>query len=503
MERRRRLSFLCVLGLCGGAQADELDMFRIEVRATPPVLALSSDPSARLDIAVSDPQGRPLSGVRLEPLARLGRVSVPEELGAGRYQATYFPPATRFPQLELIAIRAEGRGLGWLPLPLRGRGTVEVETDPAQPVWLEVAGAQFGPVQSDQRGRALINFEAPPGVRSGQVITGQGPRRRSHRAIDLGIPLTNSIMIALGATSLIADGRSEVRIDIYTVDADNRPAVGLPLRLRSDAGRISPAVELAPGLNSARLRSPESVGTGLLRIDAEVQGRGDEYRASALLTLLPGPPARLIASARPASLPADGRSRALLEARLLDRTGNPVDQADVALRTSAGALTPVERGPDHVFQSWLTAPPVPGDVQVSVSATAPGAPSVAAELRVPVEALPLDPPKALSASPPTAAFDPRAFLRWTSLGLGLAALVPGAVLVVLDGRQTCDAPSQVVCPEVYDTLTGGAVLLGLGSALTATSVALFLIGAPEESSKPALSILPGPSQLLVTGTLRF
>ena len=64
---------------------------------------------------------------------------------------------------------------------------------------------------------------------------------------------------------------------------------------------------------------------------------------------------------------------------------------------------------------------------------------------------------------------------WVSLGAGLAALVPGLVLVGLDGQETCEAPAPIRCPEVYDTAFTGWILAGAGTALLTTSLVLTLL----------------------------
>jgi hypothetical protein len=64
-----------------------------------------------------------------------------------------------------------------------------------------------------------------------------------------------------------------------------------------------------------------------------------------------------------------------------------------------------------------------------------------------------------------------------SLVAGVAGMVIGIPLVVIDGKPTCDPgpgrdPAKV-CREVYNTAGGGGTLIGLGAAGLAAAGALF------------------------------
>jgi len=60
---------------------------------------------------------------------------------------------------------------------------------------------------------------------------------------------------------------------------------------------------------------------------------------------------------------------------------------------------------------------------------------------------------------------------WVLGAAGLLASAGGAVLLGLDGMQTCDreSPRQKYCPYALDTMVPGAVALAAGGALLGTS----------------------------------
>jgi hypothetical protein len=65
-------------------------------------------------------------------------------------------------------------------------------------------------------------------------------------------------------------------------------------------------------------------------------------------------------------------------------------------------------------------------------------------------------------------------VAWVAGGAALLGLIPGAVLLSLDGRGTCSGGGE--CPKVYDTKTGGIVALSLGGACLATAATLYVLG---------------------------
>ncbi|HOX43179.1 MAG TPA: hypothetical protein PK668_06260 [Myxococcota bacterium] len=211
------------------------------------------------------------------------------------------------------------------------------------------------------------------------------------------------------------------------------------------------------------------------------------------------------------------------EARLhlfaVDAAGRPWAEAPVLLLAEGADIdSPRETSPGH-FEAMLhlAAGAGPGEILVRAGLAAPLAGPVS-EARLVVEAPPAPPS---IAAPPLAApvvkaqpvpaprpwwAQPSTY-AWVTLGLGLAASVPGGVLVGLDGQGTCDAPSGVRCPEIYDTLVPGAVLLGTGAALLGTALILVLLGDEPGEDQPgsaaSLGFVPGDGGFSLSGTFRF
>ena len=84
-------------------------------------------------------------------------------------------------------------------------------------------------------------------------------------------------------------------------------------------------------------------------------------------------------------------------------------------------------------------------------------------------------------------FSARVF-QWVTLGVAVAGLASGITLIALDGKGTCDAPVNGLCPESYRTMAPGIALTVLGGTAAVGSGLLFWWDARE--SKRALSLAP-------------
>ncbi len=85
---------------------------------------------------------------------------------------------------------------------------------------------------------------------------------------------------------------------------------------------------------------------------------------------------------------------------------------------------------------------------------------------------------------------PYGLLRWISLGVAVAGIAAGATLLALHGDKTCSTPEGVLCPETYDTLSGGAALTALGAAAAASAGVFFYLHGKNERPTSAASLAP-------------
>ena len=90
----------------------------------------------------------------------------------------------------------------------------------------------------------------------------------------------------------------------------------------------------------------------------------------------------------------------------------------------------------------------------------------------------------------------------TSLVVGVVGIAIGAPLVAIDGNPTCNSANpRQTCPDVYNTLGGGATMLTLGIAGVAASAALFYFDHRARKRATTVSVSPtvGGAALTVGG----
>ncbi|HEY1586453.1 MAG TPA: hypothetical protein VGH63_12250, partial [Polyangia bacterium] len=90
----------------------------------------------------------------------------------------------------------------------------------------------------------------------------------------------------------------------------------------------------------------------------------------------------------------------------------------------------------------------------------------------------------------------------TSLVIGVVGIAVGAPLVAIDGNPTCSSPNpKTSCPNVYNTVGGGATMLTLGLAGVAASAVLFYFDhrARKQATTVSLSPTVGGAAMSVGG----
>ncbi|MGC4119796.1 MAG: Ig-like domain-containing protein [Myxococcales bacterium] len=92
----------------------------VAARLTPSPVPLDGRTEVRVDLDVRDAAGQPLPGAQLTLVATEGQVSNPQDLGEGRYQASFVPPASSGEsELQLRVVDITGTYDQVVPVPLR------------------------------------------------------------------------------------------------------------------------------------------------------------------------------------------------------------------------------------------------------------------------------------------------------------------------------------------------------------------------------------------------
>ncbi len=174
-----------------------------------------------------------------------------------------------------------------------------------------------------------------------------------------------------------------------------------------------------------------------------------------------------------------------------------VARAATKLATAAKALPP-EGAPSATTETpppKVEAPPPP-KVETPPPAKAETPPPTPS----PVEAPPPSAPAQAEKKP----FPWRA-VAISSLAVGLVGVAIGIPLLAIDGQPTCSLPNpRQACPEVYNTVGGGATLLTIGIGGLAASGALFYLDHRARKKRvPTVSLMPLQGGLFVSTGGRF
>jgi hypothetical protein len=178
-----------------------------------------------------------------------------------------------------------------------------------------------------------------------------------------------------------------------------------------------------------------------------------------------------------------------------------VKEADEAMTRAAAKLTAAAKSAPPIE----TAPPAP---QPKVETPQPQPPPQPTPPRA--EPTPTPPSAQPATTPPAVTTRVERHVPWralaiTSLVVGVAAIGGGAGLVAIDGQPTCGLPNpKQSCPDVYNTVGGGAALLSLGIAGVAASGAMFYLDyRARHKPHPTVMLVPTRDGAYLTASGRF
>lgn len=238
------------------------------VSVTPSQVVLGRDPAVRVRVTVppdAPPPRAAASTGQLQPLPS-------SEPGVVEYQWT--PPDIRYPQRALLAFWTQAPEgppqVTSVFIPLLGRTTVEVETAVGAQVTVQVADTTFGPVRANNKGRARVPVDVPPGVREAQVlVTRKRLQKRSITRFDE--PPASPLLALIDPEPLPAGGPG------WLLVLGERPLLGSELNLRVRGGSVEEAtpgvfrLTPEPGAKELRVEARRRDGTGLAQAGVLVE----------------------------------------------------------------------------------------------------------------------------------------------------------------------------------------------------------------------------------------
>jgi len=312
----------------------------LQIVAEPRELVLGRDGGADLRI------GAPEDVEEVSLSASAGRVEDVRKLAAGSFAARFVPPASRVPQVVIVAAVARtprGMADGWIAIPCSGQANARVHAAPGAEIALTIGDRRFGPRAAGPDGVAVIPIVVPPGVREAH---------HGFKPIDLGVPETPLLHAVLDRATVLADRTERVRVLAWVVAPHGAARRGDAPAFEPTRGTVS-VVERQPGEIDAVWTLPPG-HAGEERMVVRLPG-ASASRTVLRLDAVTGPPAVIAMSFDRPGAVAGAEEGVALTARALDAGGNPV-RAALAVDAEGVELSDVREPEAGVLLARLRAP---------------------------------------------------------------------------------------------------------------------------------------------------
>jgi hypothetical protein len=387
----------------------------------------------------------------------VGSFSEPMRLGPGKYRVTYVPPTTRFPQVALVAVWREtgtDARIDFIKFPLFGTARVPVASKNAVEVRAKIGFDSFGPVPADKKGRALIAVTVPPDVHFADVTIKDRVGVSVTKQVPIEVPGYNRLTAALVPHAVLADGQSEVRLDVF-YDLGGADVPPDRIQVQPSMGR---AIFFRAGKGRYVFKYFPPAGASEPHVSFTVTVRGDPTaRATTRLDLGLPPPARVLVRPPPVELAAGSPESSTVGVMVLDATGMGLPGQAVKLAANGQPVTPLTYRGNGLYEAPWRAPASypPGGLVQFQGSVAVGPRQIASQANYQLQAAPKPGSVMARFTPSPVPADGRTVAR-----------------LVLDVRDAAGLPLEnaQLIPVVSDGTLGPLEAAGRGR-LTATYVA--------------------------------
>ncbi len=325
----------------GSGEAGSSKVQSTELRSSPAELLLGSTEKTSL---LLDLGGGQIADMQF--LTSTGEVGEIQDLGYGRFSASYLPPEELFPQVAIVAVIATVDAepvVGWVVIPLVGQGEISVPGTAGEPVMVKVGKKTFGPETADEDGSATIRIQVPPGYESANA---------GDEEIPLGVAPFSRILIVPLMLAVEADGKSSVPLRIFAVSKRGEPLKGARLQLKTKRGEVSETQEIAPGVYEARYTPPRNKRMKSAKVTVAL--RGDrESKGKAVFKFLPPAVRGIALTLEPSTLPVASTGPVTVLVEVTDGGGEPID-GEPEVEADLGELGQLKRVALGRYQAELT-----------------------------------------------------------------------------------------------------------------------------------------------------
>ncbi len=300
------------------------------------------DATAELRIDVLGAEGRPDPQSAAPVLrANVGTIEGLTRIAAGRYQARYVLPTTKYPEVAVVVAfsawphpQSVHGAFGALRVPLASAVELPGQTEPSADFSIVIAGQKFGPVKAAADGRFKVPVVVPPGYGSGQGTAIDRLANRRVTAFDLQLPPTDQLACVVSPTRLPADGASRARVLCATSDPFGNVATGAKVQLTGARGTLSAPRALENGVIEWTYVAPRELSTNSDVLAASWRQGSVNAREELSIQLLQGPSVQARVAIDDSVVHLGGHAALNLE--VFDALGRPRPGAQVSVSSAAG-----------------------------------------------------------------------------------------------------------------------------------------------------------------------
>jgi hypothetical protein len=380
---------------------------RLGLVSVPAAVRADGISSARLYLFAADPFGRAIRNPRFKLHARAGRISPVTPAGGGVGMATFKPRRSltggharieaqllgprrgkRTFKLRLVPGSAISIALLSSVETLTANGesratiTVDIKDDQGQgqenlPVAIVASSGQTGAVKELGGGRYQTELIAPLGGEGRMEVKAAVGNQEQKLAIQLRAP--PPLSITADPPSVVADGKSEARIEIRAFGPQGAPGAAEVL-LTASHGGVPGSVSLSGTRAEAVFRAPEKTGT------ARVEVRLGVARAFVEIPLTAGPPHTLKLESVIDTVLTDGEKKLTFVVLVKDKNYNPVKDTRVLLTASVGAVEPPRLAGTYFQSTYIPPRGASGTAVIRAAATGGVSGELTVGLRAPPQA---------------------------------------------------------------------------------------------------------------------
>ena len=354
------LALVVVVGFSARAQdavvavpTRTLDVDAFTFTWQPTRIVVGETAQAVVRIAATNDDGKALDVVPPQLVTSTGSISAPERQEPGVWIARFTPPKEAFPHVAIVSATidtADETAVGFVTLPLWGRGQTTVRTKPGSQVTVFVGADSFGPVDSDAVGDAVVPILVPPGPEHAVARSTDASGNERRKSIDLGVPGFNRLtMIALDD---VVAGDGSARLLVFAVDRKGAPLSEANLDTTVVTGAIvGEPRPVAPGIFEL-VWKPGAAPAQVATIGIALEG-APLSKTSASVRVIAGAPSRAAIVVPRQAVTADENPELVVGVSVFDTGDNPVPFGAARVDVDVGRIDRIS-GSDTTRQvTWV------------------------------------------------------------------------------------------------------------------------------------------------------